>query len=252
MKLFLGLPSYGGVRYNTCALLGAMAANAKTHLLENINSMEVSGSLLAAGFNQLLCEALDQQAKGQADLMLLLHADIVPQDTTGWLATLLGVRQQIKKQHGACDVLSAVVPIKDLRGLTSTGVEGETEWSPVRLTMTQVLAMDETFTLPNLLVNTGMLLIDLRTKWIREVAFTIKDAILITPDGKRVAAVQPEDWDFSRQARGHGVTLWATRSVLLAHTGTFAYPNFVAWGSSTDLGDGHGVPKEKPIGHPAN
>ena len=229
MNLFLALPTYGGQRFNTAALL-AMAMHQRR--FDEIIAMEIDGSLLACSFNQCLIQALKCHKEGRADFFLLMHADIVPIDMD-WLDHLMNARREVKAQ-----VISAVVPIKDQRGVTSTAIEGPSEWAPRRLTMAEIMAMPETFTRPDLLVNTAMLLIDLRkNNWIDKVCFTIKDAILELPDGERRAGVQPEDWDFSRQARAHGATLYATRAVKLVHRGAFSYPNFAAWGSAVDPGD---------------
>lgn len=232
LKLFLGIPTYGGLRYNTIAL---MAMVQKQRRFDVVDTMEKDCSLLASGFNQLLIAATERHKQGLADFFLLLHADIIPIDADTWLDDLMDARRDVKAQ-----VLSAVVPIKDARGITSTALESESLWAPRRLTMKEIYDRPETFTDPDLLVNTGMLLIDLRKNdWIDRVCFTIRDAIIELPDGRRVAGVQPEDWDFSRQAKALGATLWATRKVRLVHKGAFPYPNFSVWGNEVDPGDTH-------------
>lgn len=230
MKLFLGLPTYGGQRFNTAPLLAMMQYQRR---FDEVHAMEKEGSLLACTFNNMLCAALRLRDKGEADFFLLMHADVVPMPARTWLDDLMNARRDVK-----AEVLSVVMPIKDGRGVSSTAMETTSPWAPRRLTMKEVAAQDPTFTDPDLLVNTGMLLIDLRkNKWIDKVCFTIHDAILQMPDGTRVAGTQPEDWDFSRQAKALGVTLWATTKVKAIHRGLFNYPNFGAWGSETDPGD---------------
>jgi len=143
-----------------------------------------------------------------------------------------------REDRPKCEVLSAVVPLKDMQGVTSTAIEGPTPWHPTRYTIRQTLEMPVTFTHPELLVNTGLLLIDLRNnEWIKKVCFSISDGIGHGPDGRSVPVVVSEDWYFSRQARAAGVTLWATRAVKLIHRGFFNYPSWTPWGEATDSGE---------------
>jgi hypothetical protein len=232
LKLFLGLPTYGGSRFNTIPLISMIQ---KQRRFDVVDTMEKDGSLLANSFNQLLITAVERRNEGLADFFLLMHADVVPLNVDGWLNDLMDARRDVKAQ-----VLSVVVPIKDARGITSTAVETASEWAPRRLTMKEIFDRPETFTQPDLLINTGMLLVDLRKNdWIDKVCFTINDAIIELPNGKRVAGVQPEDWDFSRQAKALGATLWATRKVQVVHKGQFPYPNTTVWGKDEDPGDTH-------------
>lgn len=241
LKLFIGLPTYGGQRFNTMALLSAQQ---NQRFFAGIHAMELDGSLLAASFNKLLITAQKLHGQGECDFFLLMHADIVPIDVANWLDQLMEARQYARTQCADNEkykaaVISVVVPIKDHRGLTSIAIEGPTIWNPRRLTLREIHAMEQdTFTDENLLVNTGMLLIDMRNNdWISKIRFTISDAILKTQEGDLLAAVQPEDWQFSRDARALGVKLWATRKVKIVHRGLFSYPNFTPWGEEQDPGD---------------
>ena len=234
LSLFVGLPTYDGSRYNTIPLIAAVQ---ECRRFDRMDFMEQSASLLSTNFNQILLAAIERHKEGLADFFLLMHADIIPMNPKTWLDELMNARREVKAQ-----VLSVVVPIKDQRGITSTAIETESIWAPRRLTMKEIFDFPETFTDPKLLVNTGMLLIDMRKNdWIEKICFTIIDSIIELPNGRRVAAVQPEDWDFSRQAKFHGATLWATRRVPVIHKGHFPYPNFTPWGKAQDPGDGSGV-----------
>jgi hypothetical protein len=242
VKLFIGLPTYGGQRFNTMALLSVVKKN---KFFTEVHAMEVDGSLLAASFNRCLIQAMRMRDQKEADFFLLMHADIVPVENTLWLDHLMEARQFARLQYKdnepyKAQVLSVVSPIKDLRGVTSTGYEGESIWAPKRFTMKQILEGPETFTRDDLLINTGMLLIDLRNNdWIEKVRFTISDAIITDSTGLRMPGVQPEDWQFSRDVRSFGVKLWATRKVKIVHRGLFNYPNFAVWGKDEDPGDEH-------------
>ena len=188
-KLFLALPSYGFQRYNTNPILQALVGP-KT--FDEVIPEQCESSLLAHGFNTLWAHALALRPQGLTHF-LMLHADIVPVDV-GWLNQL----HQEMIRVGA-QVLSVVVPYKGPQGLTTTAVDPP----PVRrFTMKEIMAQPETFTHPDLLLNTGLMLVSLQ-----------------------------EDWGFSRQARRLGVPLWATRKVRLTHVGIAHFPNFQDWGS---------------------
>jgi hypothetical protein len=212
------------------AILGGVQSQTS---FRRITTMEVDSSLLASAFNTLLNEALNKRDEGMADWLLLLHSDVVPMNTQFWIDELWRARQR-----SGADAISAVIPIKDSRGLTSTALETDNLYAPRRLTMREIEEQDETFTDEKLLINTGMLLINLRAPWADNICFTIGDAMLLSPSGKRLTGVTPEDWTFSRHVKEQGGKVWATRAVKLNHVGRFTYPNFGSWGSeSLDPGD---------------
>lgn len=230
-RLFLGLPTYAGMRYNLMQILGALQ---NQRSFSDITTMEVDSSLLASAFNLLLVNALNRRDSGEVDYFLLMHADIVPLNTQGWLDEFFSAKQAAK-----AEAIAAVVPIKDIRGVTSTALDNEENvYAPTRLTMSQIASLPETFTDPRLLINTGLLMFDLKNAWADKVYFTIGDTILRMSDGKRAVGTTPEDWDFSRQLMKLGVQRWATKAVKLNHVGRFSYPNSGVWGTSTvDQGD---------------
>jgi GT2 family glycosyltransferase len=221
--LFLALPTYGYQRFNTRAIINAVTGTASFRGLVVVE--ELSGSLLAMGFNFLWARALEQRMTAGITHFLLLHADVVPLDPD-WVDQLYG--EMVTHQ---AQVLAAVVPLKDDRGLTSTAMGGRGPFR--RFSMTEIMALPETFTHPEMLVNTGLLLVDLREAWVEQICFTIRDSIRKHADGTFTARCEPEDWDFSLQARRLGIPLWATRKIKLHHMGTFAYPNFGEWGTVT-------------------
>jgi hypothetical protein len=239
LGLFLGLPTYCGQRFNMMPIIHAITGQQS---FQQIIPMESDISLLAMSFNRLWCEALKARQKNHITHFLLMHADICPMPTTPiWLDVLYQEMVAMK-----AEVMSVVSPIKDTRGVTSTGLDGDDLWSPRRLTMKEVEAQEgSSFTHPNLIVNTGLLMVDMRRDWVKNICFTIKDTIRWKPDGTPYPCVQPEDWDFSRQARAFGIKLWATKAVKITHQGGFKYPNFGKWGEyEVDLGDGNQVVKK--------
>ena len=227
LKLFLALPNYGHQRHNTVQILKAFVG---PRPFAEVYPEEQCLSLLAYAFNTLWVHALAERKNGLTHF-LLLHADIVPYDDD-WLSQLYHEMERVGAQ-----VLAAVSPLKGPSGLTSTALDG----TPLRrFTMTEIMAQPETFTHPDLLINTGMLLVDMRADWVEQIAFTIKDGISKNPDGSYTVLCASEDWDFSRQARRLGVQLWATRKVRLCHVGQGYFPNFQEWG--TEASDSGSVP----------
>lgn len=231
MRLFACFPGYGGARHNLMPLLKLMKEHEP---FKAVYPFEPRTSLLAHAFNHGYAQALMMRKTHGISHFLLMHSDIVPMEP-GWLATLAAEMEA----HDA-RVMSVIAPIKDQRGLTSTALDLNDEWSPTRLTMKQVMKMAETFTHEKLLLNTGLLLLDLRqAEWAEQVFFTIRDGMGISEDRKKfLPVVEPEDWYFSRQLNALGVKLWATRKVKIVHKGDFNYPNFGEWGAwDEDQGD---------------
>jgi GT2 family glycosyltransferase len=183
--------------------------------------MEIHGSLLTLGFNRAWAAALN----AGATFFMMIHDDILPVEDD-WINTLFG-----ELVANSASVVSVISPIKTPDGLTSTAVETDDPWNPRRLSMTEVFEKPETWTEPGLLLNTGLMLVDMRQDWVREMCFTMRDRIVRKPDGEYVAEVRPEDWEFSRAAREAGATLYATRKVVIQHIGRAGYDNSCAWGS---------------------
>jgi hypothetical protein len=214
--IFAALPTYDGRRRNAeamCQLVGIKDAE--------VRYLESQSSLLAFGFNLLWVRALNERP----DYFLMLHDDIAPLDHD-WAVTLFREFQTTR-----ASVLSAVVPIKTPEGLTSTALETEDPWHPKRLTMTEVFERPETWTEPGLLLNSGLMLVDFRQAWVEQVCFTIEDQIRRDDSGKWTAEVKSEDWNFSRQARALGASLYATRKIRAQHVGPAGYRNDRVWGT---------------------
>lgn len=242
-QVFLGMPHYGEVSMQAAwAFLGTPS---ERKILEVVNA-ETGSSLLARGFNTLWTAALTMAEAGQVTHFCLIHADIAPERY--WLDMLM---EEMQKQDA--DVLGVVSPIKDGRGLTSIAVDDpENPWEPAkRLTMTEVCQLPESFDADDLkaagmnpkgsalLVNTGLLLVDLRRNWCRAyntdtgealAYFTIRDRVRRV-DGHWHVDCEPEDWWFSRRAASAGARIVATRRVRLEHIGRSTYPNDTAWGT---------------------
>jgi len=220
--IMIGVPTYcGDVAAET--MMGLFQCT-KDH---KYNVTAIGMSLLTRVFNTLFCAALNARKHGVTHF-LLHHADIGP-DGNWWLDRMMAIMEE----KGA-DVLSAVVPIKSPLGLTSTaldeGIEGrDLKYSPRRLTLKEVHALDPTFTHPRLLVNTGLMLVDIRKPWVEKIHFRFEDEIL-WEDGVAKVRNWPEDWLFSRDAKALGANLWATREIKVLHAGRANYSNGEVWG----------------------
>ena len=232
-KIIIGLPTYDN---RTDTRQGLFLYGARTDNL-NVVVRARQISALCWNFNTLYAEALNDR---DADYFLLIHADIVPYDPTFW------IRKLISELNGAnADILSAVVPVKNKTGITSTAAQSAEHPTPRRLTMREAYQLPVTFKARDiaelygwsehkdqqLLVNTGCMLLDLRRKRnvFEKMYFYTRDGIE-KRDGKFVATFAPEDWNFARDAHANGLTLAATRAVKVMHSGHADYDNASAWG----------------------
>lgn len=191
------------------------------------------GSLLANAFNQGIVHAINLQAKDNITHWYIQHGDVIPD--SGVLDTLL----KDMKEHNA-DIMSAVVPIKDPFGLTSTAIDNPDDKFNVirRLTMHEVMQLPPVFTAKDcgypdhaLLINTGCLLIKFTEDWRQDICFTINDRVSYDiKKGQFVSEVAPEDWNFSRWAHARGLKVMATRNPGLDHVGEIRFSNREDWG----------------------
>lgn len=232
--VFLGVPMYGYAMQPGTARAAYQQASAE----RNVVVADWSGSLLGQTFNGLWCTALNQRGRFDIRYFAMLHSDIEPE--AYWIDKLIAELVT----HDA-DVVSAVIPIKDDRGLTSTAVENPADpWHVERrLTMREVEQLPTTFGIADLgyadgralLVNTGCWVCRFDSPWVEEVCFSIRDRIERSPNGTFRAAVQPEDWRFSRWLNERGLKAMATRAVKAHHVGIYRFPNHDrVWGWETD------------------
>lgn len=222
----------------------------------NVYFMPIPTSLLASGYNQLWCTALNKREEMGWRYLAILHADIIPEDF--WIDKLV----QLAELNDA-DVMSAIVPIKDATGVTSTAISrpgGDTFSCYARLTQMQINdpEMPSTFDIDTLyrvmndepykgklksplsvpegcrlLVNTGCCVIRLDREWSHHAHFTINDRI-VGRLGALSYEVEPEDWYFSRIVAEMGGRVMATREVTVRHVGTFEYHSNQIWGYPYD------------------
>jgi hypothetical protein len=239
--VLLGMPSYDGkaeiASVEACLLHATLGAC-------SVAPARTSGSFLTKVFNSLWCAALNARKQGVTHFAMC-HADIIPA-APGWLDVLLGEMNK----HDA-DMVSAVSPIKNDAGLTSTSVALDLAdpWLSRRLTMREVFELPETFGSADvggpLLLNTGLFVCRLDRPWVdaiaedmltTQVCFDFKNRIVRDPHtGEFHAEAISEDWLFSQEANRRGAKLMATRRVVVRHVGDKEYSTDRAWGAqSTD------------------
>jgi predicted O-methyltransferase YrrM len=227
-RVFLGMPSYGEIT----AAAGRAFWRATRLPDSQVFYQQNEGSLLAANFNTLWCSALNRVRAGErVDYFAMQHGDVEPQDW--WLDTLID-----ELESRDLDILGVVVPIKDMRGITSIALAHETgdPWRlHARLTMHEVFRLPETFTSEDvgrpLLLNTGLWVCRFNPEWARKVWFTINDRIVIDPEGRYIPQTESEDWFFSRLLHELGLKIGCTRKITLKHRGGMSFPNDQAWGT---------------------
>lgn len=204
-------------------------------------------------FDIIWCHALNASEEGKITHLAMLHLDIAPEvgdDRPLWLDTLID-----ELDAGQLDMVSAISPIKDARGLTSSGIGDPNDpWCPYRrLVMRELDSLPKTFNAADLghpdkplLHNSGCWVADLRSPvFHREDADGTCGAYFAFPErvyrdkgtGKWVHARESEDWFFSRCLWKLNAKTAITRKVRLRHYGNQAYPNFGTWGEwDHDLG----------------
>jgi hypothetical protein len=237
-KIFLCMPSYDGTVVGQAAR--AFYLTATSYL--PVARAEVGRSFLTNCFNTLWAAALNARKTVGITHFAMLHTDVVPMD--GWLDVLY----MVLMKHRA-DVVSTVIPIKSMHGLTSTAIGRDGEMEPDRrLTMDEVLRLPETFDLEDLgirlkadlWINTGCWICDFSKDWVEDVCFRFEDRIEKDKDGEFRAVSLSEDWGFSQQLHRHGLKVLATTKVKAEHVGVASYSNEFAWGQlkTDDKGQG--------------
>lgn len=225
---------------------------------------------LTHNFNLLLCDALNAREAEGIRWMAMIHADI--QAAPFWLDTLIAEAEA----HDA-DLMSAVVAIKDHRGLTTTAIgDPANPWTPFcRLTLTQILddEFPETFDIDaarraladlpgdlrmdvpanaTLDVNVGCMVYRIDRPWATKIHFEVRNRI-VEKDGQFEAEFQSDDWLFAKAVAAAGGRVFATRKVKTIHRGGGNYGNDTKWGYPVDKdclrvrARSNGVPVRDPV-----
>lgn len=223
----MAIPAYRGMC--SVQMIHGLFKASKAHDLRILPPLSTSAN--CTGMNLLWIAALEQRDSEGLDWFIMHHTDIEV-ITPFWLDRMVEIAEQ-----NEADVLSVNVPIKDHVGLTSTALDerhhGMHEWRVRRLTTKETAAKGAYWTAPNLLVNTGIMLVNMRRDWVNEMYFHFEDKI-VWQNGRRVPVLVPEDWGWSRDARSKGASIWCTNEIVVRHYGEAAFGNDITWGADTD------------------
>jgi hypothetical protein len=214
LRLGIAVPNHG--RANLAA--GPLYHTRHCVLVEQpVLYFQSTCSALTLTHNQCWAWALNERDQGRLTHLLLMHSDIQPQGEQ-WLHMLLA-----EMLHSKADVLGSIIAVKSPLGLSSTALDTD-RWSPQRITLSQAKRLPLTWSADNLLVNTGLLLVDMRKPWVERICFTMRDRMRRGRDGW-MADFEPEDWNFSRQARALEARIFVTRAVPVLHDGIMLWPS---------------------------
>lgn len=209
MRIHAGIPAYDD-RIQSGILTSFVFAS-KEQLLWTFTCSSLS--ILTKNFNGLFCEALNKRKTHGITHFLLWHADIVPLEPH-WLDKMASEM----KKSGA-DILSCVVPLKNMTNECSTALQTDDPFTFKNLTYEDLLKEEETFTHPKLVVNSGLMLIDITKPWVESIRFRTLDNIRVK-DGIYIQEAVSEDWLFSIDAKDMGAKIFATKAIRLEHVGS--------------------------------
>lgn len=225
----LVMPTYGTIHGPAARALYVQPTMGAVHLIGWTMS---DSSFLPGSFNQCLIWGLNLRDEGRATHLAMIHSDIEPIDV-GWIDQLYA-----EMQRTGATVVSAISPIKNSEGKTSTAIaKRDDPWRIVRH-----IGIDERNTLPDtfgpkdvcgedevLLINTGLWLADLRHPfWDTFQGFDTRCKIDREPamGNQRRCFWRTEDWEWSRAMADAGVEYRATWTVLLHHHGQAFWSNY--------------------------
>lgn len=195
------------------------------------------GSAANYNHNLLFAQALKYYRDGLVDYLIIHHSDVEIR-TQKWLDILYGEM----KRTGAA-MLAAVCSKKSERGDSNMAVSTDSPWAGRVLSLQETWDLPDTFSIADtqwpdrqLLVNTGLLLIDLsRPEWWQRVpsfggeelrfCFRMMDRIAILEDGDLQPQFASEDWNFARTAADCGLPVFATTLIDIGHHGEIVFGN---------------------------
>lgn len=221
-RVFVGFP-HGGMLCPGALVAASQASKSDVMARAALNS------ILCHNFNTLWCDALNYRAQYGITHFAMCHYDIRPEPF--WVDRLF----ELMEVHDA-DIVSAVVAIKDERGLSSTGVGNFDTRRVRRLTMREVYDLPATFSVRDtgpdyLAVNTGLWLARIDTGWADGFpGFETHTAVRRDAEGMYQPVARSEDWLMSRWAATSGLRVFATSAVRTFHGGFKEYSNDSPWG----------------------
>lgn len=132
--VFLAQPNAGSVM--PCCALGMLQATFRHKLHVNVSQF----GALVHNFNMCWCEALNRREELGLTHFAMLHSDI--KVSPSWIDALIEEMDRVD-----AEVMSAVVAIKDSRGLTTTGIRYADTIGCRRFTMREIVQLPETFSI---------------------------------------------------------------------------------------------------------
>lgn len=241
-RIYLAVPGHH-ICWGT--VTGVINATAKHIVMPFNGGMGFSGQ---EDFNVLWTDAHNLFNEGKITHFAMMHGDITPDPGQRWLDILL---DEMDARNAS--LVSSISPIKDGRGLTSSGIcDLEDQWLPYRrFTMKEVHeSLPETFDhvgagYPDnpLLHNTALWVCDLRKPCFQklnerdeiDLYFNFPTRAVRGTDGKFQHQRESEDWLFSRDLWKRGIRdTFITRKVRLTHHGKMDFPNSKSWGTCTE------------------
>ncbi len=244
-RIYLAVP---GHQFCWGTVTGVINSSAK-HIVTPFNGgMGFSGQ---EDFNILWADAHNMFNEGKITHFAMLHGDITPDASQRWLDILL---EEMDARNAT--LVSSVAPLKDHRGLTSSGIADLNDrWRPWRrFTLKEIHeSLPETFDniaagYPDqpLLHNTGLWVCDLRKECFQklnernelDLYFNFPTRAVRGTDGKLQHQRESEDWLFSRDLWERGIKdTYITRRVKLTHHGKMDFVNSRVWGTMVDGDD---------------
>ena len=217
----------------------------------NHQALPFSGGYMFSGaedFNMHWTDAHNLYEQGEVTHFAMLHGDITPDPRVKWLDILLDVMDA-----KCASLVSAVSPIKDARGVTSSGIADLNDpWRPYRrFTVREIRhELPEDFNnviagYPDrpLLHNTGLWVCDLRRPVFHaakpdgqlDLYFQFPTQATRDEDGRWRHRRESEDWLFSRELWERGVKdTWITSRINVQHDGFARWGTYSDWGSYVD------------------
>jgi len=246
--VLLGCPTHDGRLFDGCAKV--FYSDASQH--HRVVPFVATFSLLTANCNILWAMALNWYEAKQVDWFAMIHSDVQPEPF--WIDRLIA-----EADAHAADVMSAVIPIKNDTGLTSTAISDPNDDCGrfVRLTTSQVRhpsfpvtfdgdkAVQALRSLPEnlrieapagakLLCNTGCMVCRLGS-WCDPTKVYFDEVTRFTRINSQWRPfIRSEDWFFTGQATAAGAKVMATTTLKVLHLGATVFPNDKVWGSPLD------------------
>jgi hypothetical protein len=225
-KVFLAQPNAGCIKPQ-CVLGLGRAAREHDAVVQPSQFGDV-----AHNFNMLWCDALNRRESEGFTHFAMLHADI--DACQWWLDILLSEMDRLD-----AEVVCTTIAIKDMRGLTTTGIRYPGVWGTRRFTMRESMAQPETISIADvgdpdteiLAINTGCWVARLDTGWADKFPGFTDHYKIAWEGGRAVPWFDSEDWLFSDWLSSMGLPYYATRKVKASHIGELGYPNDHAWGT---------------------